>query len=174
MKVPMLLVSGPPGVGKTTVSWAIFDQLIAQGHQPAFVDLDLLGACWPVPSDDPYNDRLKVANLGAVWRNFQSAGARCLIVAAVVENQDARDQYARAIPGSRPLLCRLSAGEDELTDRIARRGRERGSELSRRALQLAAELEQNDLADFCIHTDSRDADEVASLVLNHGRGWPTS
>jgi tRNA uridine 5-carbamoylmethylation protein Kti12 len=35
MNVPLLILSGPPGVGKTTVSWEIFDQLIGEGLAPA-------------------------------------------------------------------------------------------------------------------------------------------
>lgn len=92
--VPLLLISGPPGVGKTTVAWEIFDVLVGQGESPAVADIDLLGAQWPVPDGDPDNDHLKAANLCAVWANFEKAGSRCLIAAGVVENDTVRRLYA--------------------------------------------------------------------------------
>lgn len=47
--VPFLVISGPPGAGKTTVAWEIFDQLVAAGSRHALVDLDLLGASCRFP-----------------------------------------------------------------------------------------------------------------------------
>jgi DNA polymerase III delta prime subunit len=173
--VPILVLSGPPAVGKTTVSWEIFDQLVDDGHQPALVDLDLLGACWPVPDDDPYNERLKALNLTSVWQNFQRAGAGCLIAAGVIENRESLAMYGAAIPGAVMALCRLTAGGDELRSRIVCRGRERGDgidKLHRRAIRLSHELEQNDCADFCIDTEDRSIPDVAELVRARAGGWP--
>lgn len=173
--VPLLLLSGPPGVGKTTVSWEIFDQLVAAGCRPALVDIDILGACWPVPDDDPYNDRLKAHNIGSVWQNFHAAGAHCLIAAGVVADRAILDLYSAAIPGAVPTLCRLRAGHAELRDRILRRGRERGDDvdrLYRRAVYLDGALEQNDVAAFTVDTDQRSVSEVARRVLAQAGGWP--
>lgn len=173
--VPFLVLSGPPAVGKTTVSWEIFDQLVDEGHQPALVDIDLLGACWPVPDDDPYNERLKALNLTSVWQNFQRAGARCLIAAGVIEDRESLGMYGAAIPGAVMVLCRLTAGGDELRSRIVRRGRERADgieKLHRRAIQLSRELEQHDCADFWISTDDRSIPDVAEFVRAGAGGWP--
>ena len=175
--VPMLLLSGPPGVGKTTVSWEIFDQLVADGCRPALVDIDLLGACWPVPDEDPYNDRLKARNLGSIWQNFHAAGARCVVAAGVVEDRAILDLYGSAIVGAVPTLCRLRAGHEELRARILGRGRERGDgvdHLYRRAVHLDGELERNDVAAFVVDTDEHDVSEVARRVLAEAGGWPHS
>ncbi|WP_020574360.1 ATP-binding protein [Actinopolymorpha alba] len=173
--VPFLILSGPPGVGKTTVSWEIFDQVVDRGGRPALVDLDLLGACWPVPADDPHNERLKALNLESVWQNFQRAGARCLVAAGVIENRDGLQMYGNAIPGAVPTLCRLTAADHELRSRIVGRGRERGDgieKLHRRAIQLAHELEQNDCADFWVDTNDRSISDVAGLVRAGAGRWP--
>jgi hypothetical protein len=173
--IPFLLLSGPPGVGKTTVSWEIFDQLVDEGYQAALADLDLLGAAWPAPPDDPYNERLRGANLQAVWQNFHVAGARCLIAAGVVESRADLDRYRKAIPQARTTLCRLHASGPELTARIVHRGRERGEEitkLTKRALYLAQELAQSDIADVVVDTTGVEIPDVARQIRARAGGWP--
>ena len=172
-EVPFLLLSGPPGVGKTTVAWEIFDRLVDDGSRHALVDLDLLGASWPVPSDDPHNERLRQRNLAAMWTQFRATGARRLIAAGVIENATCLAGYAAAVPGSTPIVCRLSASADALHARIRGRGRERGDgidKLSRRAVELSGLLERDGVADLVVDTSDRDVPEVARTVLAH-LGW---
>jgi hypothetical protein len=52
--VPVLVVTGPVGVGKTSVSEEIFDQLAARDITHAVVDLDALGLSWPYGEGDPF------------------------------------------------------------------------------------------------------------------------
>jgi hypothetical protein len=164
---PALVLSGAPGVGKTTVGWRVFDRCIDLGQAPAFADLDLLGAAWPAPADDPYNARMKAANLAAVWANYQRAGSQRLIVAGVVESVDERRLLEEATGGA-VLICRLDAPDTELAQRIQRRGREEGDELTRlaaRAAELSAQLAADDVSDFSVGTGGRSTDEVAVEVL---------
>lgn len=175
MTVPLLILSGPPGVGKTTVSWEIFDQVIAEGGAPALADLDLLGASWPVPDDDPYNNRLIALNLHTTWRNFHDNGARCLIAAGVVETREMLALYSNAIPSARTTLCRLQAGNAELAARIAGRGRERGSGIVRiadRAYELSEQLAASNIDDVVVDTNSRTIIEVAREIRAAAGNWP--
>ena len=48
-KIPVLWLCGPPGVGKSTVGWAIYSQLIQSGLQTAYVDIDQLELVIPAP-----------------------------------------------------------------------------------------------------------------------------
>jgi DNA polymerase III delta prime subunit len=175
VRVPFLLICGPPGVGKSTVSWEVFDQLLAQEAKPALVDLDLLGACFSFPEDDPHNDRLKTLNLRCVWQNFQAVGSQCLIAEGVIDDRAVVDLYSGAIPGAEPTVCGLRAPSEELKSRIVRRGRDRGADLdklTRRSVELADELDRNPIADFHVDTDELGIPDIARAVLAGAGGWP--
>lgn len=163
----MLVISGPPGVGKTTVAWQVFSLCADGGLNPAMADLDLLGAAWPAPVDDPHQNRLKAQNLAAVWANFRAAGCRRLIVAAVVETHTEK-QLLRAAVGADLLLCRLEASDEMLAQRIRSRGRDFGDDLAklvRRAAELSAQLADDDISDIVVNTDSQTIESVARDVL---------
>lgn len=83
--IPVLVVTGPVGVGKTTVATEISALLADAGIPHACGDMDGLRDAWPAPPDDRFNTALGLRNLAAIWRNFQAAGAQRLILADVVE-----------------------------------------------------------------------------------------
>ncbi|HEU5368609.1 MAG TPA: nucleoside-triphosphatase [Ktedonobacterales bacterium] len=87
-RIPVLLVTGPPGVGKTTVAAEVSELLDQTGIAHAFVDVDSLRWCYPRPAHDRFRIQLAMKNLAAIWANFQAAGATCLILADVVESRD--------------------------------------------------------------------------------------
>ncbi len=53
MSVRVLLVTGPVGVGKTTVALEASDLLEAAGVPHAVIDVDALSWCYPTPVNDP-------------------------------------------------------------------------------------------------------------------------
>lgn len=164
----MLVISGPPGVGKTTVAWRAFSRCADGGRAPGMADLDLLGAAWPAPEDDQFQSRLKARNLAAVWANFRAGGSERLIVAAVIETADERELLRSAIDGDL-FLCRLSASESTLRGRIQARGRELGDDLAkllRRADELSTLLRDNDVSDLVVDTDGLSVDAVAAMLLD--------
>jgi hypothetical protein len=73
--VPVLLVTGPFGVGKTVVTGEAGRLLSEAGIPHAMADLAVIGACWPPPEDDRWNEELIHANLACMWENFRRAGA---------------------------------------------------------------------------------------------------
>ena len=163
------MLSGAPGVGKTSVGWRVFDRCTDLDVKPAFADLDLLGAAWPAPDDDPHQSRLKATNLAAVWSNYRRVGSRRLIIAGVVENLAERQQLEHATGGP-VLICRLDAPYAELAQRINDRARETGSgvaQLVARAAELSAQLIAADASDFSINTAARTVDDLADEVLTH-------
>lgn len=165
--VPMLVISGPPGVGKTTVAWEVFSRAANRDESPAMADLDLLGAAWPAPEDDPFQHRLKARNLAAVWSNFRETGTRCLVVAAVIETSAEREMLGSAV-GADVFLCRLAASDHTLANRIRDRGREFGDDLSKlvkRSGELSELLARHDVSDLVVDTEGRRVGEVADTLL---------
>jgi GTPase SAR1 family protein len=171
VSVPVLVLSGPVGVGKTTVAHEMFDQLSGRDVAHAVVDLDALGICWPYAEGDPFNERMALRNLAAVWANYAAAGVDRLIVARVVEAAEDLAGYAEAVPGAELQVCRLTAGNDALRERVKKR--EVGSSyeaLVRRSVELAESLERSGPADFTVATDGRTVSEIADEVLRKA-GW---
>jgi adenylylsulfate kinase-like enzyme len=185
---PVLLICGPTGVGKSTVGWEVYARLRAAGFTAAYLDLDQVGFCRPAPPDDPGNHRVKARSLSAIWTNFRSAGAQCLVAVGPVDDADAVRAYADVLPAGSMTLCRLDAGVGELTRRILRRGQGGGSwsqpgdpligrpavELRRIAREAAATAERAERAgpaELRIDTEGRTEAEAADLVVARLR-WP--
>ena len=82
--VPVLVLSGTVGVGKTTVMVELHDILMKADVAHACVERDALAYSWP--ERGAFNRETVWENLACVWANFQRAGARRLIIAGVVED----------------------------------------------------------------------------------------
>jgi hypothetical protein len=165
-RVPVLIVSGPVGVGKTSVAQEMFDQLIDRNIAHAVIDLDALGICWPFGEGDPFNERMAMRNLAAVWANFAASGVNRAIIARVIESRADLAPYEDAIPGADIRVCRLTAKVEALRERVGRR--EVGSSydsLVRRAAELAESLERSGPTDFTVQTDDRKLADIALEVL---------
>src|ERR1043166_7143913 len=85
-EIPMLIVSGTVGVGKTAVLDEIHDLLRAIDVAHACIDLDALSLSWPIRG--AFNQVSVVENLASLWTNSRIAGARRLVIAGVVERSE--------------------------------------------------------------------------------------
>ena len=169
-EVPLLIVSGSIGAGKTTVLSEASDLLSEAGIAHAAIDLDWLAVMHP--RGDPYGQRLMFSNLAAIWPIYAAAGAERLIVARVVEDHAEIDEYLAAVPGARPTVCRLTAPVELMHERL--RIREPGMTLERalmRAAELAEILERARVEDFVVENGSdRPVGDVAREMLSLA-GW---
>jgi len=105
----VLLLTGPVGVGKSTVA-AAAAWLLREANVPhAAVDLARLAECWPVPADDPWHEQLLHRNLACVWANFQQAGAERLLLTRVLEARSLLRHVVAAVPGAQITVVRLRA-----------------------------------------------------------------
>jgi hypothetical protein len=158
------------GVGKSSVGWEIFTQLRNAGIKTGYADADQLGLCYPVPEDDPVNHRVKSLNLGAVYRNFRDAGARCFIFSGSVNSAEEVRMYSEQIPGTSLSLCMLSADPSVIRSRFLQRGW--SPHLVDEAIREAAQLKHAKFADRRVDTDDHSVKEVAEMVRAKAGNWP--
>src|SRR5262245_59226457 len=154
--IPTLVITGPVGVGKTTVANALSERLNGLGKSHALVDLDSIRSCYPTPPDDPFHIALGLRNLGALWHNYHAIGTERLILVDVVEIHSARKAYQQAVPGAVIQIVRLGASLPTLLHRLE--GRETGGSLlwhRRRAAELLALMNERQVEDILIQTDEK-------------------
>jgi len=170
-RIPVLVITGPVGVGKTTIAGDISALLADAGIPHACVDVDALREAWPAPPDDRFNIELGLRNLAAIWRNFQAVDAERVILADVVERRGDLDGYRLAIPGAEVTLVRLRASMATLQARVEQREAGAGREWHlQRAAELAAQMDRDALEDILIETDKRTPEAIAREILARS-GW---
>lgn len=164
--VPVMLITGPVGAGKTTVAAEVSELLNSAGMAHAFVDIDSLRWCYPRPAHDPFRVELAMKNLSAVWTNFQAAGATHLVLADVLEAREDLVQYSTAIAEADILVVRLQASLETLLCRLQRR--EVGIGLDwhlRRAAVLSQQMERDKVEDILVDTEGKSVNAVAREIL---------
>ncbi|NGY57606.1 AAA family ATPase [Lentzea sp. NEAU-D13] len=162
-----LLITGPVGVGKTTVAEAVGDALAAASVPHAVIDLDRLRQRWPSPADDPFDLELELRNLSAVARNYAEAGAHRLVLAGVLERRADRSRYAAAA-GAKLTVCRLKADLSVIRKRLVARHHDSALQWH---LNRAEELEKI-FAEAWVEDFVGDADQpVAEVAQDVVTGW---
>ena len=174
-RVPLLLVTGPVGVGKSTVAEALSEILSEAGVAHWQMDLDRLTDIVPRAPGDPFAVGPLRAAVKAVWPVMRSTGARVAVFPRVFESRAEVSDLAKQIPGSEIWMVRLRASLPVLTHRVSQR--EQGASLrwhTERAQQLAGMMDQVNLGDLVLDTDDKTAEAVAQEVWHVFRrqhGW---
>lgn len=169
-RVPLLIISGSMGAGKTTVLSEVSDLLKLKDIAHAAIDLDCLTIMHPKQSH--YGQGLMFLNLAAIWPIYAAAGAKRLVVARVVEDRSDLRSYVEAVPQAEPVICRLEASLDTMHERLRVRepGMFQATGLARSA-ELLGILRRAKAEDFVVDNDSgRFITDVAREVLSCA-GW---
>lgn len=163
--IALLVISGPVGVGKTTLANELSELLERRGFAHSVVDLDGLAATYPRPADDQFGSRLALTNLREVWANCAAAGSRNLIIARVIETRHQLAELECCIPDSKAVVCQLRASDQTLIDRVKARELGTGRDWHvARALDLARSLQRSAPADFTVDTESRPLPDIAKEI----------
>jgi len=161
----LVLISGPVGVGKTTVMLEVSSQLNALGVSRAAIDMDALSWCYPTPENDPYNNEIAFENLHNLARTYSRAqDLRCVLVARVIEAADELTRFQQCFPDFEVATVRLTASKEALMSRVS--GRELGSDREwsvQRAIELAGLLHVGDVE---IDTSSAGVVQVAERIIS--------
>lgn len=171
-RVPVLWITGPAGVGKSTVSWQVFTELARARIRVAFADADQFCMCYPASAGDPGRERIKAQNLGAVVLNYRAAGAQCVIASGVLD--PLRGVYSEMMPRAEVTVCRLRADRGELARRFTGRHNP-GQDLAEAVEQTLGEadaMDASNLGEVCIDTTGVAAAEAAGLVRDACPHWP--
>lgn len=121
-EVPLLLLCGAPGTGKSSVGWEVYWLLMREGVSVAHVDLDGIG--YGPPGHSGSFD-LKFQNVAAVWRSYLERGASALVVSGLRALQEDVLACAAAVPGSVPTTVVLTVTAEEQRERILTRANTR-------------------------------------------------
>jgi broad-specificity NMP kinase len=108
-----VVVTGPPGSGKTVTLTALSDALVRDGVAHAAVDVDEVAWAYPYPDLAQRCEHLRV------WcAAHRSAGHETLLVAEVIESAAHLDDVLAALDADDHLLVRLDAALETLRQRI--------------------------------------------------------
>lgn len=111
-----LVLTGPPGAGKTSVLEALSDQLVDDDVHHATVETEALTATHPALGDEQW-----LAHVTASCRLHRAQGQRLLLIAATVEsNADLRGLLV-AVGADAHAVVRLEAEPATLARRITER-----------------------------------------------------
>jgi hypothetical protein len=160
----VLIITGPCGVGKTSVAFECAEILERTDLSAAMVDAEL-AYFWPRPADDPYGYAVAEEGLRVLWRVYAAQGINRLLLPRVVEDARQLAIVERAVPDARIQLVRLVASPAAIAERL--RHREIGSALDWH-IQRAAVVAQATLGEPV--DAERPVGEVARDVLACA-GW---
>lgn len=171
-QVPVLWITGPAGVGKSTVSWQIFGELAEAGVHVAFADADQLCMCYPAPPGDPTRERIKAQTFGALIPRYRAAGADCVIVNGCLD--PSLGALSELMPQAELTVCRLRADADEVVRRYTVRDQTGDdlSELLAETIAAAEAMDASDFADACVDATGIAVVEVVEIVRGSCSDWP--
>lgn len=175
----LLLITGPAGVGKSTLSWEMSVQLAAAQVAHAVIETDELDRVFPRP-DPAELDRIQPGtvdvssiNLAAIWSTYRALGHTRLIMSGVMMHLDFDKRWIlSAIPEARITVVRMSAAEPTLLARLAQRETGSGADdQAQRSLRQARRMAGEDAEGFIVlPTDGKRPAELAEIVLQK-TGW---
>jgi hypothetical protein len=116
--IPVAVVTGPVGVGKSTVLQQADALLVEAAVRHATVELEDIARSWPAQSGVRGNADIAYRNLASVWANYSAAGADRLLLGLLLEQRSDLLAVYEAIPGAEITVVRLNAPLPLIEERL--------------------------------------------------------
>jgi ribose 1,5-bisphosphokinase PhnN len=161
-RVFAVLLTGPPGAGKTSVLTALSDALSDDDIAHASVETEALVWTHPALSDEQWTRHVR-----AICALHRNAGHQLLLIAQTLETDEDIAQLQQAVGADEHLLVRLEAPPDTLVERIVAREPESWSglrELVAHAQELAATMPALRGIDLVLSTEGQRPEAVARRI----------
>ena len=157
-----VLLTGPPGAGKTSVLTALVDALRDDDVPHAAIEVEML--VWTHPS---LSDEQWTRHVAAMCELYRETGHGLLLVAETLESDEDVAQLRHAVSADEYFLVRLEAQPATLVERIIRREPEGWSGLSglvEHTQQLAVSMRAVQGVDLVLSTEGQRPDAVAERI----------
>ena len=158
----VVVLTGPPGAGKSSVATALHDALGDAGESTALIEVDELERCYP-----PLDEERVLTHVAMLCASFRAGGYGLLLLTATVEEDGYGERLLQAADPGQRLVVRLEAQPSTLERRVRARepaswsGLEALVESSRR---LAVSMSALRDVDLVLSTEGRPAETVAARI----------
>jgi hypothetical protein len=167
--IPVAVVTGPGGVGKSTVLHEADQLLHDAGVRHATVELEEIARFWPRRTDEHAHPHIGYRNLASVWANYHSSGADRMLLGLLLERRSELLPLYDAIPGAEVRVVRLHAPLLVIERRLRMREPYPEPELSA-ARWWSVRVERSAVADHVVDNSRRPPRDVAAEMLRL-LGW---
>lgn len=157
-----LILTGPPGAGKSSVLTALVDALSDDDIAHAALEVEMLVWTHPAATDEQWARHVRVA-----CELHREAGRRLLLVAQTLETDGDTAELLEAVGADEVFVVRLEAEPATLVERIVER--EPGSwsglaGLAEHTQELAATMPGLAGVDLALSTEGQRAEDVAARI----------
>ena len=158
-----VLITGPPGAGKTSVLTALVDLL--SDDDVAHAALEVEAVVWTHPALD---DDARLRHVRVNCALLRKAGAELLLVGDTIESEAELARLVAAIGADTTFVVRLHAGPDTLAERIIASEPPRWSGLAG-LVEHARTMAPVGGADLELSTEGETAEAVAARIRETAR-----